>query len=130
MVVPGKNEQVPVQLPSVRPVPRVDRLERFFGQFPLGPVIELLLVIGGEHFQPNCNGEFLRMQAANDIELCLVMLRIVVDFSDEDDIGPFDVLYDFRQIGGLLVAYPDKLCRMGGNARNNQKDEDDYRTMK
>ncbi len=65
------------------------------------------------------------MQAANDIELCLVMLRIVVGFSDEDDIGPFDVLYDLRQIGCLFVAYPDKLCRMGVNARSNQKDEDD-----
>ena len=58
------------------------------------------------------------------------MLRVVVGFSDEDDIGTFDILYNFRQIDGLLVAYYCKLSCMSMNVRNNQKYEYDYQSMK
>jgi len=58
------------------------------------------------------------------------MLLVVVDFPDEDDVGPFDILHDFRQIGRLLVADSDELGSMGVKARGKQKYEYDYRTMK
>lgn len=45
----------------------------------------------------------IRMQTGNDVELCFVELGVVEDFSNEDNVGPFGVFYDFRQFGSLLL---------------------------
>jgi len=59
-----------------------------------------------------------------------MMQGVVVGFSDEDDIGTFDILYNFRQIGGLPVAYFCKLSRIGMNVRKNQQYDYDYQSRK